>query len=186
MLQELQQRQDEKAREKEEQEQARHDRLMGLTPKVPVAPSRLSEGVAPSPRRRQMRSISSASYSQLMGTPMPGDAEGEILCSRVTTLHGCALTYEAVKQTRWRRNCGGVLLLNLRSLSSQLSARRPVKAGTRARRAPVTPTVRQLRSSVWGKCAAGSARSAMGCTSTGRHPRWTVRRAQLSRRLMSR
>ena len=67
------------------QEQARHDRLMGLTPKVPVAPSRLSEGAAPSPRRRQMRSISSASYSQLMGTPMPGEGEGEILCSRVAT-----------------------------------------------------------------------------------------------------
>ena len=77
LLQELQQAQDEKALKKEEEAQARHDRLMGLTPKMPVAPSRLSEGEAPSPRRRQIRSISSASYSHLMGTPMPGEGEGE-------------------------------------------------------------------------------------------------------------
>ena len=76
LLQELQQAQDEKALKKEEEAQARHDRLMGLTPKMPVAPSRVSEGVAPSPRRR-IFTISSASYSHLMGTPMPGEREGE-------------------------------------------------------------------------------------------------------------
>jgi hypothetical protein len=76
LLQELQQAQDEKALKKEEEAQARHDRLMGLTPKMPVAPSRVSEGVAPSPRRR-IFTISSASYSHLMGTPMPGEGEGE-------------------------------------------------------------------------------------------------------------
>ena len=51
--------------------------IFRLTPKVPVAPARLQEGdtVSPSPRRRQIRSISTASYSQLMGTPLPEDAE---------------------------------------------------------------------------------------------------------------
>ena len=50
--------------------------LFRLTPRVPVAPARLQEGetVSPSPRRRQVRSISTASYSQLMGTPLPEDA----------------------------------------------------------------------------------------------------------------
>lgn len=57
-----------------------------LTPKVPVAPARLqhSETVSPSPRRRQIRSISSASYNQLMGgTPIPDDGVADELRKRI-------------------------------------------------------------------------------------------------------
>jgi hypothetical protein len=76
MLQHLQDAQDAQDRQKQEEEDARRARLWGLTPKAPVAPARpqVGEGVSPSPRRRQIRSISSASYSQLMGaTPHPED-----------------------------------------------------------------------------------------------------------------
>jgi len=50
-----------------------------------VAPARLQEGdtVSPSPRRRQIRSISTASYSQLMGTPLPEDAEHDSVANEL-------------------------------------------------------------------------------------------------------
>lgn len=192
LLQELQQAQDEKALKKEEEAQARHDRLMGLTPQMPVAPSRMSQGVAPSPRRRQIRSISFSSYSHLMGNPMQGEGEGEhvLYDMRVFADHIRAFMLgrsllEAAKQIRWLRNCGGVLLLKCRSLSSQHTAKAPARADTRARRAAAAPTVKQPHSSTWGKCAAGSGKLITACTSTVRHQRWTMRQVQRSRHLMS-
>jgi hypothetical protein len=72
LLQELQAAQEAKERQIREAEDARHERLLGLTPKVPVAPARIleGEGTVSSPRRRQIRNISSARYSQLMGSPL--------------------------------------------------------------------------------------------------------------------
>jgi len=80
LLLELQQKKDDKDREKQDEINARHDRLMGLTPKVPMPPSRMQaeERLAPSPRMRQIRSISQANYSHLLGqTPQPGDVREE-------------------------------------------------------------------------------------------------------------